>query len=73
MNFFSFECELIILNYKRPGFYDNVHLNICSICKRLVVSSLTKVHYLEIEPSEKGTHTNESMLLKMFYRYGFVR
>ena len=27
---------------------------------------------LHIEPSEKETHANESMMLKMFYLYEFV-
>ena len=35
------------------------------------MSSLTEIQYLQIETSEKGTHTNESMMLKMFYLYGF--
>ena len=52
------------------GFYDNAHLHICSICLRLDVSSLVKIQYSEIEPSEKGTHTNESMIFKMFFLYG---
>ena len=37
------------------------------------MSSLTKTQSLQIEPSEKRTHTNESVMLKMFYLYGFVR
>ena len=28
---------------------------------------VTKIQYLQIEASEKGAHTNESMMLKMFY------
>ena len=58
---------------KTPGFYDNEHLHICSICLRLAVSSLTEIQYLQIEPGGKGTHTDESMMLKMFYLYGFIR
>ena len=58
---------------KTPGFYDNSHLHICSICLRLIVSSLTKNQYLQIEPGQKGTHTNENMMLKIFYLYGFLR
>ena len=54
------------------GFYDNAHFHICSASLRLVVSSLTEILYWQIEPSGKGTHTNESMMLKMFYQYGFV-
>ena len=27
------------------------------------MSSLTEIQYLQIEPSEKGTQTNESMML----------
>ena len=30
------------------------------------MSSLTEIKYLQIEPSEKGIHTNESIMLKMF-------
>ena len=37
-----------------------------------IVSSFTEVQDLQIEPSEKGIHTNESMMLNMFYLYGFV-
>ena len=48
------------------GFYNNAHLHICSICLRFDVSSLIEIQYLQIEPSEKGTHTNESMMLKFF-------
>ena len=29
------------------------------------VSSLTEIQCLQIEPIQKGTHTNESMVLKM--------
>ena len=29
------------------------------------VSSLTEIQCLQIEPSEKGAHTNESMMLKI--------
>ena len=53
-----------MVNYKTPGFYDNAHLHVCSICLRLFVSSLKEIQYLQIEPSEKGTHTNESLMLK---------
>ena len=45
----------------------------CSICLRLVVSSLTEIQYLDIDPSRKGTHPSESMMVKMFYVDGFVR
>ena len=31
-----------------------------------VCSSLTEIQYLQVEPCEKGTHTNESMMLKIF-------
>ena len=37
------------------------------------MSSLTEIQYLQTEPSEQGTHTNGSMMLKMFYLYGFGR
>ena len=32
-----------------------------------------KIQYLQIEPSEKGTYTSESMILQIFYLNGFVR
>ena len=31
------------------------------------VSSLTEIHYSQIEASEKRTHTTEDLMLKMFY------
>ena len=37
------------------------------------VSSLTEIQYLEIGPTKKVTHTNESMMLKMFFLCEFVR
>ena len=37
------------------------------------MSSLTEIHYLQIEPSDKGTYDNGSMMLKMFYLHGFVK
>ena len=40
--------------------YDNAHLYILSIFLRLDISSLTKIQYFQIEPSEKGTYTSES-------------
>ena len=30
------------------------------------MSSLAEIQYLQIEPSENGTHTNESMMFKFF-------
>ena len=48
------------------------HLHICSICLRLVVLSLTEIQYFQIEPGGKGTHTNGSIMFKMFYLCGFV-
>ena len=30
------------------------------------MSSVTEIQYLQVEPCEKGTHTNESMMLKIF-------
>ena len=32
----------------------------------LDMSSLTKIRYLQIEPSEKKTHVNESIMFKYF-------
>ena len=56
---------------KTPGFYDNAYLHICSICLRLDVSSLTEIQYLQIEQSEKATHTNESTMIIIFYLTGW--
>ena len=50
---------------KTRGFYNDAYLHICSIGLRLAVSSVTEIQYLQIEPSEKRSHTNESMMLKM--------
>ena len=50
----------------------DLHLHICSICLRLVVSSLTEIRYLQIE-SRKREQTNESMMIKIFYLYGFFK
>ena len=33
---------------------------------------ITEIDYLHLESSERGSETNESMMLKMFYLYGFV-
>ena len=35
--------------------------------------SLTEIQFFQIEANEKRTHTNKSMMLKMFYLCGFVR
>ena len=53
---------------KTPGFYDNAYLHNSSD-----VSSLTEIQYWEIEPSEKETHSNESMRFKMFYLHEYFR
>ena len=45
----------------------------CLIYLRPDVPSLTEIEYLQIKPSKKGTHTNESMMFKIFYLYKFVR
>ena len=58
---------------KTHGFYDSAYLHICSICVRLDVSSVTEIQYLQNEPSGKGTHTNKSIMLKMFCVHRFVR
>ena len=70
LNVFSFDCELMVKLLKHLVF---TITHVCSICLKLDVSSLTEIQYSQIEPSEKRTHTNESMMLKMFYLYGFVR
>ena len=38
LNFFSFDCELTLKTIKAPGFNDNAHLHISSICLRVDVS-----------------------------------
>ena len=55
----------LIVNY--------AHLHSYTICLRPDMYSSTEIQYLQNEPSEKGTHTKESMMLKMFYLYGTVR
>ena len=50
-----------------PGIYESAHLHICSIYLRHYVSLLTETQYLHVEPSDKGTHTIENMMLKMFF------
>ena len=47
---------------------NHLFFTITHICTfdQSVCSSLTEVQYLQVEPCEKGTHTNESMMLKMF-------
>ena len=58
-----------MVNHKNTWFLPYAHLHICSTCLRLDVSSMTEIHYLQIEPSKNGADTNESMVLKMFYLY----
>ena len=58
---------------KTPGFQDNARFYNCPIGLRPDVSSLTEIKYLQIEPSKKGTHTNENMMLKMIFLHRFVR
>ena len=50
------------------GFNDNKHSYICSICWLDVSSFLFSICRLN-----QVKNTNESMMLKMFYLYGFVR
>ena len=49
-----------------PGFNDNAHLHICSICLRHDVSSLTEIQYLQIEPSEREQIPMKVWCLKCF-------
>ena len=67
------DCTFNGKTIKTPGFYNNTYLHICSICLRLDVSSLSEIQYLQTEPSEKETHINKRVMLKMFYLYGLVR
>ena len=46
-----------------PGFDVNADLQICAICLKLDMSSLTEIQYLKIEPSVRRTYTNETMML----------
>ena len=57
-----------MVTIKTPGFPDNAYLHICSICLRLDGSSLTKIQYLQVEPSEKRTYTNGSMMLDVLFK-----
>ena len=50
---------------KAPGLCNSTHI--------LHLSSSTEIQYLQIVPSEKGTHTNQSMMFKEFYLYEFFR
>ena len=66
MKFFSSDCDCALINGKTlitPGFYDSEHSHICSVCLMFGVSSLIEIQWLQIEPSEKGTHTSECMML----------
>ena len=73
LNFFSFDCELIVNYEKTTGFGDKGHLHISSMFSSLVVSLLTEIRYFQSKPGAKGTHNNENMMLKMFCMLGFVR
>ena len=53
---------------KTPSFYNDADLHIC-----FDAYSLAGIQFLELEPSDKGTHTNESIILKMCYLHEFVR
>ena len=73
LNFFSFDCELMVSYEKTTGFGDKAHLHISPMFSSLVVSLLTEIRYFQSKPSVKGTHNNENMMLKMFCMRGFVR
>ena len=55
---------------KNPGFYDNADLHIYLICLRQVVSSLTKIQYLNCMKKWKY---DESMMVKIIDLYEFAR
>ena len=75
--FFSLWLWINVQTVKTRGFYNNANLHICSICLRLDLSSLTKFHYLQIEPNERqawlkvGTlpDRNNVMSEKMNFRW----
>ena len=48
------------------GFYDNAHLHICSICLRLVVSSLIEIQYLQVNQVEREHIPMKLWCLKCF-------
>ena len=73
LNFFSFDCELIVNYEKTTGFGDKAHLHISSMFSSLAVSLLPEIRYFQSKPSAKGTHKNENIMLKMFCMLGFVR
>ena len=44
------------------------HLHIiCSACLRLDVVFINRNLLLQIEPNERGSHNNRTMMLEMFY------
>ena len=51
------------INYKTIKSPVDAHQQICSICLRHDMSSLTEIQYLKIEPSVKRTYSNETMML----------
>ena len=68
LSFFQFWLWINGKTIKTPGSYENAYLHIWSICVKQYVSSLIQIQYLQIESSDKGTLTNENMILKMFYQ-----
>ena len=46
------------------GFYNTVHFHICSICVKLVVSSLTETQYLPTKASGKKKNNSKTLMLK---------
>ena len=48
------------------GFYDNPRLG-------CVESLWTQIKYLKIKPNEKGSHTNESIMFKLFFPQRFFK
>ena len=53
-----------MVNYKNTWFLQ---------LRKFAVSSLKETQYLQIEPIEKETHTDESIMFQIFYLHGFVR
>ena len=60
---FSFDCKLMVKLWKHLVFT----VTHCKFPRSVQGSmcSLTGIQHLQIEASEKGTHTNESIMLKM--------
>ena len=65
--FFNFDIELMRKTVKTSGFNEkHTFAHFVRSVFRFYASSLTETQYLQIERTEKGTHTNKNMILKSF-------